>query len=200
MKERLEKILSDAKQFIKSNVSVRILATGLALGYVSCGGDEKNFSDCNTGNCCNDVYLGCGEACSSNDCIKDCAHEYYQCVDRVTSYGYSGSNGNGRTSPNGNGSSCTPNCYSKECGSNDCGGSCGSCSSDEYCNGGECISLHWNCIGGCHDEKWGCLGRTKDVDCNDPNDYDNYYSSSKECQEKKNECDKIFSACTEKCN
>ena len=41
----------------------------------------------------------------------------------------------------GGGNSCTPNCFSKVCGSNGCGGTCGSCASPAVCstNGTQCI-------------------------------------------------------------
>ncbi|MFH0928726.1 MAG: Ig-like domain-containing protein, partial [Candidatus Aenigmatarchaeota archaeon] len=34
--------------------------------------------------------------------------------------------------------SCTPNCAGKNCGSDGCGGTCGTCSSDSYCDNGVC--------------------------------------------------------------
>lgn len=34
---------------------------------------------------------------------------------------------------------CVPNCVNKQCGSNGCGGSCGSCSSGQVCQNGQCI-------------------------------------------------------------
>jgi hypothetical protein len=44
---------------------------------------------------------------------------------------------------------CRPDCTGKECGSDGCGGSCGVCPADMYCDGGRCSS-------GCRDEcTWG---------------------------------------------
>lgn len=35
--------------------------------------------------------------------------------------------------------SCTPNCEGKECGGDGCGGTCGSCDSNEICSWGQCV-------------------------------------------------------------
>ena len=43
---------------------------------------------------------------------------------------------------------CIPSCYGTECGSDGCGGSCGSCGANEYCSGGTCVgSCSPNCAG-----------------------------------------------------
>jgi parallel beta-helix repeat protein len=42
-------------------------------------------------------------------------------------------------------SSCTPDCSEKECGSDGCGGSCGSCSGDKSCVNNKCISTELDC-------------------------------------------------------
>jgi len=38
-------------------------------------------------------------------------------------------------------SSCTPNCNSKTCGSDGCGGSCGTCPDGQTCSNGNCVSI-----------------------------------------------------------
>ncbi len=38
-------------------------------------------------------------------------------------------------------SSCVPNCTGKVCGSNGCGGSCGTCKPNEVCQGGVCLCV-----------------------------------------------------------
>jgi len=43
--------------------------------------------------------------------------------------------------------SCQPNCIGKSCGSDDCGGSCGSCSGTNICTGGVCRCSSYNCNG-----------------------------------------------------
>src|SRR3989344_569464 len=42
-------------------------------------------------------------------------------------------------------SPCVPNCSGKQCGNNGCGGSCGSCDSDERCSQNQCVP---DCIEG----------------------------------------------------
>lgn len=41
---------------------------------------------------------------------------------------------------------CTPDCNNKKCGPDGCGGSCGTCSSNEGCKAGVCTA---NCVGSC---------------------------------------------------
>jgi hypothetical protein len=41
--------------------------------------------------------------------------------------------------------SCTPSCEQKVCGDNGCGGSCGTCSTEQVCAAGRCVS---SCPGG----------------------------------------------------
>lgn len=41
---------------------------------------------------------------------------------------------------------CVPNCAGKVCGSNGCGGSCGTCKANEVCQGGACLCVP-NCTG-----------------------------------------------------
>ncbi len=40
----------------------------------------------------------------------------------------------------GGGPACTPDCTGKECGDDGCGGSCGSCSADQFCSGSLCAA------------------------------------------------------------
>jgi|GEM_PF-315975 len=43
-------------------------------------------------------------------------------------------------------SECTPNCTNKQCGSDGCGGTCGSCGQFESCSGGQCVTtLGYSC-------------------------------------------------------
>ncbi len=38
--------------------------------------------------------------------------------------------------------SCTPDCTGRQCGGDGCGGSCGSCSAEQTCSNGKCISIY----------------------------------------------------------
>lgn len=40
---------------------------------------------------------------------------------------------------------CVPNCSGKQCGSNGCGGQCGTCSTSQTCEGGKCIAKSNDC-------------------------------------------------------
>jgi len=52
---------------------------------------------------------------------------------------------------------CTPNCANKECGSDGCGGSCGTCDNGEACQSGQCVGCTPDCTGKeCGDD--GCGG------------------------------------------
>jgi hypothetical protein len=49
-------------------------------------------------------------------------------------------------------SNCTPNCVDRTCGSDGCGGSCGTCAADQVCHGGTCCvpeSQSTTCAGRC---------------------------------------------------
>jgi len=54
--------------------------------------------------------------------------------------------------------SCTPNCTNKQCGSNGCGGSCGSCSGQNVCVNGICV-CQANCTNKECGESDGCSGK-----------------------------------------
>jgi len=47
----------------------------------------------------------------------------------------------------GGGKSCTPECDNKNCGSDGCGGVCGTCNGGEECLEGRCASIHLPCEG-----------------------------------------------------
>jgi hypothetical protein len=54
--------------------------------------------------------------------------------------------------------SCTPSCSGKVCGDNGCGGSCGSCTTGQYCSNNQCISNPTNYEVTCttSDTDWKC--------------------------------------------
>jgi len=55
---------------------------------------------------------------------------------------YQGGGGGGSGEGSGGTTPCIPNCAGKQCGSDGCGGSCGSCNESEYCNAtGQCVEL-----------------------------------------------------------
>ncbi len=55
--------------------------------------------------------------------------------------------------------SCTPSCSSKQCGSDGCGGSCGSCASGQSCDaGGQCVSSTPSCTPACSGKQCGSDG------------------------------------------
>jgi len=60
---------------------------------------------------------------------------------------------------------CQPDCYERECGDDDCGGSCGACGPDEACEDGQCVTTCTpDCDGrdcgddGCGDVCGECVG------------------------------------------
>lgn len=74
---------------------------------------------------------------------------------------------------------CVPDCAGKECGSDGCGGSCGSCPTGTHCENGrcvcdldECTAAQSYCAGGiyhhCVEDPSGC-GHWVNEDCNDGN-------------------------------
>jgi hypothetical protein len=79
MKERLENIIEGTKQFVKSKISVVVLAAGLTLGYVGCGETPvEQCCDCLVDNgCtpvskreCNDVIYEGGSIPVNIDCVE----------------------------------------------------------------------------------------------------------------------------------
>jgi endonuclease/exonuclease/phosphatase family metal-dependent hydrolase len=54
--------------------------------------------------------------------------------------------------------SCVPNCLGKQCGSDGCGGSCGSCSGENVCTKGNCV-CQANCTNKECGESDGCSGK-----------------------------------------
>ena len=44
---------------------------------------------------------------------------------------------------------CVPSCVGKECGSDGCGGTCGSCLAGEECQAGVCVNSTMTCLGAC---------------------------------------------------
>ena len=152
-----------------------------ALFVISCGdgGDEDTTniagSSCETEgafNCENNIVLKCES--SEWQKIKQCT-DNQKCnatkgICETTGgngeNGSEGGNGEGGNSEGGNGSGnngggnntpCTPQCDGKECGSDGCGGVCGTCGSNQGCNAEfkceelkvdemECtgLSINWN--------------------------------------------------------
>ena len=94
---------------------------------------------CPTGAQCgvNDCGVKCGSGCNSGYlCLN------YKCIREQSSSGGSGGGSSGGDDEDENNETvCTPNCAGKICGSNGCGGSCGSCEEGDTCIGnGTCIS------------------------------------------------------------
>ena len=106
---------------------------------------------CNNGACTGSENLNCNDG---NACTADTCHALQGCLHAMVQNGTS-CGGAGWTCQAGQCVSCTPSCLGKNCGPDGCGGSCGSCAQNEYCNGvGQCLSLcpdcqPWQeCVGG----------------------------------------------------
>lgn len=70
------------------------LALTVSTLYVG-GCDKKNYNDCDTGECCNDVLKECMEDCSGNqDCENKCGFGYLNCVGKVSGPGGAQRGGN----------------------------------------------------------------------------------------------------------
>jgi hypothetical protein len=71
---------------------------------------------------------------------------------------------------------CTPNCSTKECGDDGCGGSCGECESSESCENGECKQPSWTCtaefIGYVYDDGTQECRQDSATGCSSPFEYD----------------------------
>jgi subtilase family serine protease len=95
------------------------------------GGDTPQFAYANTG----DFY----DVTTGTNAAKGCPIGSILCHARA---GWDGPTGNG--TPNGKalaGTTCTPQCSGKQCGSDGCGGVCGTCPSGESCNSaGQCVA------------------------------------------------------------
>ena len=81
------------------------------------------------------------QMCNPGTCGWDGQNGYYNC-------GTSGGSDPSGQYPKDCDGGCTPNCAGKECGSDGCGGSCGSCTGNENCMNGQCVApCVPNCIG-----------------------------------------------------
>lgn len=97
--------------------------------------------ECRNGRCyqqdpCDNVSCHEGYECQDGDCvlIDPCAN--VQCND-----GFYCEVFQGRAQCNQNEVPCTPSCNGRTCGSNGCGGSCGSCGGNQVCNNnGTCVA------------------------------------------------------------
>ncbi|MEW6408324.1 MAG: hypothetical protein AB1465_06585 [Patescibacteria group bacterium] len=111
---------------------------------------KKNFGEncssneeCSTGICINWSQVGegikCGQLCSKDSdcptgscCVFETTDGKKNCVlfSLATQYCKT---------------QCQPNCSGKQCGSDGCGGSCGSCDYGKICNNGQCVSTSTKC-------------------------------------------------------
>jgi hypothetical protein len=68
----------------------------------------------------------------------------------------------GQSCLDGRCTACTPNCADRECGDNGCGGSCGTCPGNLFCDSGKCVDE-------CFDECWWgeswCWSESETVEC-----------------------------------
>jgi hypothetical protein len=86
--------------------------------------------------------------------------------------------GDGGDGGNGGGG-CTPNCLGKVCGSDGCGGSCGTCDVGENCEEGKCVSP---CTSLCSLGDKRCVGQNSFQECGDFNGDSCYeWGTSRNC-------------------
>lgn len=102
----------------------------LLIALSGCAGDDSDQTDAGTTEVCE---TPCGKECCNQG--KACDTKNMRCT-----------------------SVCQPNCTNRQCGSDGCGGSCGSCPSGLGCVAGECTDCTPNCLGKqCGDD--GCGGK-----------------------------------------
>jgi len=119
--------------------------SGRECGSDGCGGSCGSCSGsetCNASGTCVPGTDPCSSSSSCSACTPRGGCGWCQstgvCVSGISSGPTSGTCGDWRWTP---GDCCTPNCSGRECGSDGCGGSCGSCSGSETCNSsGRCES------------------------------------------------------------
>ena len=117
-----------------------------AAGQCTGGGGGNCGSIDTKGECSGNTLKYCSNGdlktfdCTDSDkiCGYDATYDWYDCVEDPTG--------------------CTPSCGGKECGSDGCGGSCGSCGGGEVCSSGQCVSDGGNCGG--VDSTGTCEGNT----------------------------------------
>jgi len=123
-----------------------------------CQGGGNTHNECTPRGTCIEVAGAGADECNSN---ADCQGGVRHCM----------TDGSGVCSKDGTGSvcngaegeidavcqtECIPNCKGKECGPDDCGGSCGTCiADDEYCDNGVCKNIS-SCTSGCPPYHWVC--------------------------------------------
>lgn len=161
---RLGKIVSVGKKGISWNFDlVRPVYAG-CQGTIKCGVYEYTCSCKKDGSTVSGTCIGLsseGESCGlvggTCDCDKDCIEGKYpslacSSVDdgfcpSVNEYDCA----NGGECPVNqsctlvSGGGCTPDCAGKECGDDGCGGSCGICDSNEYCNVNQICKSNCDC-------------------------------------------------------
>ena len=126
-------------------------------GYVchfQTGSDLCVSCDDNPYDCQNTLNCADGKICDCDaECINDCDFQYGD-------WGYCYS-------------ACTPNCTGKECGDDGCGGSCGSCGTNEHCSSGSCVcdTGYTDCGGTCYTGTGRCCSGTWDTTRTNPNSY-----------------------------
>ncbi len=110
-------------------------------GSDGCGGscgtcDNLHTCDSLSGKC--RITSGCENCDDNNLCTIDNCYPGGGEV-RCTNFPKNCPNGQWCDPANGEcGDKCFPNCAGKTCGDDNCGGSCGSCGSGQYCSGGNC--------------------------------------------------------------
>ncbi|MBN2498801.1 MAG: hypothetical protein JXR96_29690 [Deltaproteobacteria bacterium] len=142
---------------------------GRECGPDGCGG---SCGTCQTGERCNgdgQCVSGCVDRCQAGE--KACAgNAVVECVDTdndgCVEWGTPSPCADGQTCRDGRCTSCVPDCVGRECGPDGCGGSCGTCPSDQRCD-----QTSGQCVGGCTDECfWGesrCVDPFSYQECGD---------------------------------
>ena len=110
----------------------------------------KCMPDCAGAQCGSD---GCVGSCGSCGGLEKCSSKG-QCI---CAYGNCGGVCCASGQACHNSACCTPQCSGKECGSDGCGGLCGSCGSDGTCNNGQCDCKYAECAGECCASGEGCF-------------------------------------------
>jgi hypothetical protein len=153
----------------------------------TCDNDKIIYTKCEYGcsenKCAESCIPDCTDKeCGDNGCGGNCGYceENYKCEKNKCVYNSSCGNYNceeGEDYQNcPSDCACQPNCNNKECGDNDCGGTCGECNYYESCSNGKCVtSCSPNCNGKecgddgcggscgiCSDEEF-CVSETQDL-------------------------------------
>ena len=121
--------------------------SGKVCGDDSCGGTCGSCNlgySCKSGTCVKDCIPSCsGKVCGDNGCGKSCGPLTKSCTSTFGTCSTSGI----QNCVSGNYNACSAtdpriaNCSGKECGSDKCGGSCGSCNVSYKCENYICVSV-----------------------------------------------------------